>query len=141
MVNAIAHIDIEAPRLTKQRFVAGGAAAVAMAGGLALAIRLRFHNHAREKLAIGLSFHQQAADQVGSDHLGGAGEEALGNGADVVDGRGGNGGGQGNRCGLLRGKLEGGRTAMMRPFRSTHTPWQGTEPSAQKPAMHSWVYS
>ena len=31
-VNAIAHIHIETPRLTKQRFVAGRAAAVAVAG-------------------------------------------------------------------------------------------------------------
>jgi len=34
VVNAIAHNHIETPRLTKQGFVAGGAAAVAVAGGL-----------------------------------------------------------------------------------------------------------
>jgi len=47
-------------------------------GGLLLGIRLRFHNHAPQKLAIGLALHQQAADEVGGDHLGRAGEEALG---------------------------------------------------------------
>ena len=36
MVNAIAHIDIKPPRLTKERFVAGGAAAVAVAGRVVL---------------------------------------------------------------------------------------------------------
>jgi hypothetical protein len=46
-----------------------------VAGGLALAIRLRFHNHAPQQLAIGLAFHQQAADEVGCDLLGWAGEE------------------------------------------------------------------
>jgi hypothetical protein len=46
-------------------------------GGLALAIRLGFHNHAPEKLAIGLALHQQAADQLGGNLLGGAGEEIL----------------------------------------------------------------
>jgi len=74
-VNAIAHIHIETPRLTKQGFVAGGAAAVAVAGGLLLGIRLRFHKYAPQQLAIGLAFHQQAADQLGGDHLGWAGVE------------------------------------------------------------------
>ena len=93
MVNAIAHIHIKPPRLTKQRFVAGGAAAVAVAGGVALAIRLRFHNHAPQQLAIGLAFHQQAADQLGGNLLGGAGEEGLG---EVLGGRGGYGSGLGS---------------------------------------------
>ena len=88
MVNAIAHIHIKPPRLTKQRFVAGGAAAVAVAGGVALAIRLRFHNHAPQQLAIGLALHQQAADELGGNLLGGAGEEGLG---EVLGGRGGYG--------------------------------------------------
>ena len=88
MVNAITQIHIKPPRLTKQRFVAGGAAAVAVAGGVALAIRLRFHNHAPQQLAIGLAFHQQAADQLGGNLLGGAGEEGLG---EVLGGRGGYG--------------------------------------------------
>ena len=78
MVNAIAHIHIETPRLTKQRVIAGGAAAVAVAGGLLLGIRLRFHNHAPQLLAIRFAFHQQAADEFGGNLLGGAGEEGLG---------------------------------------------------------------
>jgi hypothetical protein len=72
VVNAIAHINVKPPRLTEEGFVAGGAAAMAVTGGLALAIRLRFHNHAPEQLTRGLAFHQQAADQLGGDDLGGA---------------------------------------------------------------------
>ncbi len=90
VVNAIAHIDIKPPRLTKQRFVAGGAAAVAVTGGVVLGIRLRFHNHAPEQLATFLAFHQQAADELGGNLLGGAGEEGLG---EVLGGRGGYGSG------------------------------------------------
>jgi hypothetical protein len=89
-VNAIAHIDIKPPRLTKQGFVAGGAAAVAVTGGLVLGIRLRFHNHAPQQLAIRLALHQQAADQLGGDLLGGAGEEGL---REVLGERGGYGSG------------------------------------------------
>jgi len=77
VVNAIAHIHIKPPRLTKQRFVAGGAATVAVAGGFLLGIRLRFHNHTPQQLAIRLPFHQQAADELGCNLLGGAGEEGL----------------------------------------------------------------
>jgi hypothetical protein len=78
VVNAVAHIDIKAPRLTKERFIAGGAAAVAVASGVVLGIRFRFHNHAPQKVARGLALHQQAADELGGDMLGGAGEEGLG---------------------------------------------------------------
>ena len=78
MVNAIAHIHIETHRLTKQGFVAWGAAAVAVAGGLLLGIRLRFHNHAPQQLATFLALHQQAADELGGDLLGGVAEEGLG---------------------------------------------------------------
>jgi len=49
-----------------------------VAGGLGLAIRLRFHNHAPQQLAIRLAFHQQAANELGGNLLGGAGEECLG---------------------------------------------------------------
>jgi len=66
-MNAIAHIHVKASRLPKQRFVAGSAAAVAVAGGLLLGIRLRFHHHAPQQLPSGLAFHQQAADQLGGD--------------------------------------------------------------------------
>ena len=78
MVDAIAHIHIETPWLTKERFVAGGAAAVAVARRLILGIRLGFHHHAPERAAILLVFHQQATDEVGGDQLGRAGEEGLG---------------------------------------------------------------
>ena len=77
MVNAVAHIDIKAPRLTKERFIAGGAAAVPVAGGVILGIRFRFHNHAPQQRARGLAFDQQAADEVGGNQLGGAGEEGV----------------------------------------------------------------
>ena len=36
-----------------------------------------------------LAFHQQAADQLGGDDLGGAAEERLGKGWEVLGGRGG----------------------------------------------------
>jgi hypothetical protein len=51
-----------------------------VAGGLLLGIRLRFHNHAPEQAAIRLAFHQQAADELGGDDLGGAAEEDVGQG-------------------------------------------------------------
>jgi len=91
-VNAIAHIHVKASRLPKQGFVAGGAAAVAVAGGLLLRIRLRFHNHAPQQLAIHLALHQQVADELGCNLLGGAGEKGLG---EVTGGRGGYGSGIG----------------------------------------------
>ena len=84
MVDAIAHDHIKPPRLSKQGFVARGAAAMPVAGRLALAIRLRFHNHAPEQLATLLAFDQEAADEVGSDHLGGTGEEGFREGWEVV---------------------------------------------------------
>jgi len=93
VVDAIAHIDIKPPRLPKQGFVAGGAAAVAVAGGLLLGIRLRFHKYAPQQLAIGFAFHQQAADEVGGNLLSGAGEKGLGEGWEALDGRGGYGSG------------------------------------------------
>ena len=49
-----------------------------MAGRLALAIRLRFHNHPPEQFSACLALHQQAADEIGGNLLGGAGEEGLG---------------------------------------------------------------
>jgi hypothetical protein len=89
VVNAIAHIHIETPWLTKQGFVAGGAAAVAVAGRLLLGIRFGFNHHAPEQAAVLLAFHQQATNQVGGDQLGRAGEEGLGEGWEGVDGFGG----------------------------------------------------
>ena len=96
VVDAIADIYVKTPRLAKQGFVARGAAAVAVAGGVALAIRLRFHNHPPHQLAIRLAFHQQAADELGGDDLlGGAGEEGLG---EVLGRRGGYGSGMEDRA-------------------------------------------
>jgi hypothetical protein len=68
-----------------------------VAGGLFLRIRLRFHDHAPQQLAIGLAFHQQAADELGGDDFSGAGEEGLGKGWGVLGGRGGYGSGFGDR--------------------------------------------
>ena len=90
MVHAITHIHIKPPRLPKQGFVARGAAAIAVAGGVVLRIRFRFHNHAPQQPAIRLAFHQQAADELGGNLLGGAGEEGVG---EVLRGRGGYGSG------------------------------------------------
>jgi len=73
--------------------VAGSAEAIAVAGGLVLRIRLRFHNHAPQRLAIRLALHQQAADELGGDDLGGAGVEGWGK---VLGGRGGYGSGLGD---------------------------------------------
>ena len=88
MVDAVAHIHIETPWLTKERFVAGGAAAEAVAGGVVLGIRLGFNHHAPKQAAILLVFHQQATDEVGGDQLGRAGEEGLGEGWGVLGGYG-----------------------------------------------------
>ena len=94
-MDAIAHIDVKTPWLTKERFVAGAAAAMPVAGGIGLAICLRFHNHAPKQAAVLLAFHQQATNQVVGDQLGGAGEEGLGERWEVLDGRGGYGSGLG----------------------------------------------
>ncbi len=80
MVNAVAHIDVKAPRLTKERLVAGGAAAVAVAGGVVLGIRLRFHHHTPEQGVVCLAFHQPAANQRRGNDLGRTAEEGVGQG-------------------------------------------------------------
>jgi len=64
-----------------------------VAGGLLLGIRLRFHNHAPQQLPSGLALHQQAADELGGDKLGGASEEGLG---ECWEGLGGYGSGLGD---------------------------------------------
>jgi hypothetical protein len=51
---------------------------MAMAGGLLLGIRLRFHNHPPQQLTIRLALYQQAANQLGGNLLGGAGEKRFG---------------------------------------------------------------
>ena len=45
-MDAVDPIDKKPPKLAKQGFVAGGAAAMTLAGELGLAIHLRFHDHA-----------------------------------------------------------------------------------------------
>jgi len=77
VVNAVAHIDIKTPRLPKEGFIAGSAAAVAVTGGVVLGIRLGFHNHAPQQFAIGLALHHQAADELGGNNLSETGEEGL----------------------------------------------------------------
>ena len=106
MVDGIAHDHIKPPGLAKQGFVARGAAAMPVAGGYcfaeafgyALAIRLRFHNHAPEQLSSGLALHQQAANQLRCHLFCGAAEEDSGQGWEFLDGRGGYGGGFVRMC-------------------------------------------
>ena len=78
MVNAVADIHIKPPWLSKERLVAGGAAAIAVAGRLILGIRLRFNNHAPQQTSIRLAFHQPAAHQIGGNNLRWAAEESVG---------------------------------------------------------------
>ena len=74
-----------------------------------MAIRLRFHNHAPQQLAIGLALHLLAADEVGCDDLDGAGEEGLGEAWEVLGGRGGYGSGLMRKClGILTEVLRQG---------------------------------
>jgi len=40
--------------------------AITVAGGLLLGIRLRFHHHTPQQLAICLALHQKAADEFGA---------------------------------------------------------------------------
>ena len=74
-----------------------------MAGRLLLGICLRFHNHAPQQLAMRLALHQQAANEVRGNLLGGAGEEGLGESWEVVYGFGSGLGGDGWRLFRERG--------------------------------------
>jgi hypothetical protein len=80
VVDAVAQIHVKPPWLTKERFVAWGAAAIAVAGGVVLGIRLRFNNHAPQQLATFLAFHQQATNELGGNNLRWAAEEGVGQG-------------------------------------------------------------
>ena len=79
-MDAIAQIDVKPPWLTKERLVAGGAAAIAMTSGVILGIRLRFHHHTPEQAAVCLAFHQPAANQRRGNDLRWAAEECMGQG-------------------------------------------------------------
>ena len=68
-MNAVVHNHTETRWLTKERFVAGGAAAVAVDGRGVLGIRFGSHDHAPQQIATFLAFHQQAADEVGGAQL------------------------------------------------------------------------
>ena len=70
---------------TEQSVVALGAAAVAMAGRLALAIGLCFHHHSPQQAAVAFPFHQPAANQLRGHHLGRAAEEGVGQGWEILD--------------------------------------------------------
>ena len=63
VVDATADIHIKPTWLTKEHFVAGGAAA-AVAGGVVLGIRLRFHHYTPEQAAVCLAFHQSVDNQL-----------------------------------------------------------------------------
>ena len=84
MVDAITDIHIEATWLTKERFVAWGAATVAVAGGVVLGIRLRFHDHAPQQGAVCLAFHQLAANQLRGNDLRWTAEEGVRQGWEVL---------------------------------------------------------
>ena len=77
-MDAIAQIDVKPPWLTKERLVAGGAAAVAVAGGVVLGIRLHFHHHPPEQAAVCLAFHQPTANQLRGNDLRWTAEEGFG---------------------------------------------------------------
>jgi len=64
-----------------------------VASGVVLGIRLGFHHHAPQQRATFLALHQQAADELGGDDLGRAGEKELGQ---VLGGRCGYGSGSGD---------------------------------------------
>jgi len=49
-----------------------------VAGGVVLGIRLRFHHNAPKQLAALLAFHQEAADELRGNQLGGAGKKEWG---------------------------------------------------------------
>ena len=84
VVNAIAHIDLKPPWLTKERFVARGAAAIAVAGGVVLGICLGFHHHTPEQAAACLAFHQLAANQLRGNNLRWTAAEGVGQGWESV---------------------------------------------------------
>ena len=56
-----------------------------MTSGVVLGIRLRFHNHAPQQGAVVLAFDEAAPHQIRTHDLGGAAEERLGQGWEILD--------------------------------------------------------
>lgn len=83
MVDAIADIDVKTLWLTKERFVAGGAAAIAVAGGVVPGIRLLYHHQTPEQAAVCLTFHQPATNQRRGNDLCWTAKEGVGQGGDL----------------------------------------------------------
>ena len=77
VIDAIAQIDVKPPWLTKERLVAGGEAAIAVASGVVLGIRLHFHHHTPEQAAVCLPFHQPVANQFRGNDLRWTAEEGV----------------------------------------------------------------
>jgi len=77
VVDAIADIDVKPTWITKERFVAGGAAAVPVAGGVVQGIRSRFHHHTPQQAAVCWAFHQPAAIQLRGNDLSWTAEERI----------------------------------------------------------------
>ena len=62
VMNVVVHIDVKPHWLTKERFIAGGAAVIALTSVVVLGIRLRFHHNTPEQAAVYLALHQPAAN-------------------------------------------------------------------------------
>ena len=92
MVNAIAHLNIKPPRLTKERFVAGTAAAVARGRRVPPGNTPPFPQSrpTAARLRLGVSPASRQPISAGATLLDGAGVEGVG---EVVGERGGYGGG------------------------------------------------
>ena len=83
VVDAIAAVDVELARRTKQGLVAGTAPAVAVAGRVVLGVGLCLNNHSPQQRTAGLAADQQATDQLRGHHFGRAAEEAAGQGSKI----------------------------------------------------------
>ena len=75
-MDLIHYIDVILTNNTAQLFAGFGGGRNGRA--IIQVILLRFHNHAPQRRSIRLAFHQQAADDLGGNLLGGAGKTVLG---------------------------------------------------------------
>ena len=73
-----------------------------MTSGIVLGIGLCFNDHSPEQAAVVMAFHQPAANQLGGDQLGRAGEEALGEGSETLGGSGNGLGGSGSNLAKIK---------------------------------------